>query len=94
MPGSRSDARGGTYYRKKIAEGKSRREALRCLKKEAHLGCRLQEPHGRFAGTLARRRLTKRSRERRQREVVRRILQNANFALTGFSELRPGLEFS
>jgi transposase len=30
---ARSDARGGTYYRKKIAEGKSRREALRCLKR-------------------------------------------------------------
>src|SRR5215204_217319 len=30
---SRSDARGGTYYRKKIAEGQSRKEALRCLKR-------------------------------------------------------------
>jgi transposase len=30
---SRSDARGGAYYRKKIAEGKSRKEALRCLKR-------------------------------------------------------------
>jgi transposase len=29
----RSDARGGVYYRKKIAEGKSRKEALRCLKR-------------------------------------------------------------
>ena len=28
---ARSDARGGTYYRKKIAESKSRKEALRCL---------------------------------------------------------------
>jgi transposase len=28
-----SDARGGAYYRKKIAEGKSRKEALRCLKR-------------------------------------------------------------
>jgi transposase len=28
-----SDARGGVYYRKKIAEGKSRKEALRCLKR-------------------------------------------------------------
>ena len=28
---ARSDARGGVYYRKKIAEGKSRKEALRCL---------------------------------------------------------------
>jgi transposase len=30
---SRSDARDGTYYRKKMAEGKSRKEALRCLKR-------------------------------------------------------------
>jgi transposase len=30
---ARSDARGGTYYRKKMAEGKSRKEALRCLKR-------------------------------------------------------------
>jgi transposase len=30
---SRSDAPGGVYYRKKIAEGKSRKEALRCLKR-------------------------------------------------------------
>ena len=30
---ARSDALGGTYYRKKIAEGKSRKEALRCLKR-------------------------------------------------------------
>ena len=30
---ARSDARGGTYYRKKIAQGKSRKEALRCLKR-------------------------------------------------------------
>jgi transposase len=30
---ARSDARGGTYYRKNIAEGKSRKEALRCLKR-------------------------------------------------------------
>jgi transposase len=28
---ARSDARGGSYYRKKIAEGKSHKEALRCL---------------------------------------------------------------
>ena len=27
-----SDAPGGTYYRKKMAEGKFRKEALRCLK--------------------------------------------------------------
>jgi transposase len=30
---ARSDARGGAYYRKKITEGKSRKEALRCLKR-------------------------------------------------------------
>ena len=30
---ARSDARGGAYYRKKLAEGKSRKEALRCLKR-------------------------------------------------------------
>jgi transposase len=30
---ARSDARGGVYYRKKIVEGKSRKEALRCLKR-------------------------------------------------------------
>jgi transposase len=30
---ARSDARGEAYYRKKIAEGKSRKEALRCLKR-------------------------------------------------------------
>jgi transposase len=30
---ARSGARGGTYYRKKIGEGKSRKEALRCLKR-------------------------------------------------------------
>ena len=30
---ARSDAPGGTYYRKKLGEGKSRKEALRCLKR-------------------------------------------------------------
>ncbi len=30
---ARSDAQGGAYYREKIAEGKSRKEALRCLKR-------------------------------------------------------------
>jgi len=30
---ARSDDRGGVYYRKKIAEGKSHKEALRCLKR-------------------------------------------------------------
>ena len=30
---ARSDAPGGSYYRKKLAEGKSPKEALRCLKR-------------------------------------------------------------
>jgi transposase len=30
---ARSDVRGGAYYRKKLAEGKSSKEALRCLKR-------------------------------------------------------------
>jgi transposase len=30
---ARSDVRGGAYYRKKLAQGKSRKEALRCLKR-------------------------------------------------------------
>jgi len=30
---ARSDARGGAYYRKELAEGKFRKEALRCLKR-------------------------------------------------------------
>ena len=30
---ARSDARGGAYYRKKTDEGKSHKEALRCLKR-------------------------------------------------------------
>jgi hypothetical protein len=30
---ARSDFRGGVYYRKKLAEGKSHKEALRCLKR-------------------------------------------------------------
>jgi transposase len=30
---ARSDPRGGAYYQKKLAEGKSRKEALRCLKR-------------------------------------------------------------
>jgi transposase len=43
---ARSDARGGTYYRKKIAEGKSRKEALRCLKRrvcDAVFRCLLED---------------------------------------------------
>jgi transposase len=30
---ARSDPRGGAYHRKKLAEGKSRRKAMRCLKR-------------------------------------------------------------
>jgi transposase len=30
---ARSDARGGVYYSKKLAEGKYPKEALRCLKR-------------------------------------------------------------
>ena len=30
---ARSDAPGGAYYRRKLAEGKSRKEAVRCLKR-------------------------------------------------------------
>ena len=47
---ARSDARGGGYYRKKIDEGKSRKEALRCLKRRVsdavykNLVADLQEP--------------------------------------------------
>jgi hypothetical protein len=39
------------------------------MSQEAHLRCRLQEPSDRFAGTIAQRRLTKRSRETRLGEV-------------------------
>jgi len=69
---ARWDVRGGTYYRKKIAEGKSRKKALRCLKR------RISDAVFRSlmadSRTFARRRLTKRSRERRKAEVqLRRI---------------------
>jgi transposase len=46
---ARSDAPGGTNYCKKLAEGKSRKEALWCLKR-------------RVSDAVAQRRLTKRSR--------------------------------
>jgi transposase len=35
---ARSDTRGGAYYRKKMSEGKSRKEALRCLKRRVSDG--------------------------------------------------------
>jgi transposase len=47
---ARSDSPGGTYYRKKLAEGKSSKEALRCLKRRVSdaifrsLVADLQEP--------------------------------------------------
>ena len=47
---ARSEARGGVYYRKKLAEGKSNKEALRCLKRRisdaifASLMADLREP--------------------------------------------------
>ena len=79
---ARSDVRGRAYYRKKMAEGKSRKEALRCLKRRI-LRCCLQEPHGRSASTFVQRRLTKRSLE----EVS--VLKNS-FALS--SALDSGAE--
>jgi hypothetical protein len=57
---ARSDTRGGSYYRKKIAEDKSRKEAL---PQEARLRRRLQEPRGGLADRFAQRSLTNRSRE-------------------------------
>jgi hypothetical protein len=59
---ARSDVRGGAYYRKKLAEGKSRKEALRCLKRRI-LRCGLQEPHGRSGRVFVQCRLSKRSLE-------------------------------
>src|SRR4051794_40409725 len=47
------------------------------MPQEAHLRCRLQEPRDRFAGTIAQRRLTKRSREKLQCEVPRTLLPRA-----------------
>ena len=67
---ARSDARGGVYYRKKMTEGKSRKEALLCLMRRI-CDAVLQEPPGGFSGAFAQRRLTKRSRERRRGEVRR-----------------------
>ena len=45
---ARSDTRGGTYYCKKVAEGKSRKEALQCLKRrvsDAAFRCLLEDSH-------------------------------------------------
>ena len=71
---ARSEARGGVYYRKKMAEGKSRKEALRCLKRRVSDAVFRRLLAG-FAGTLAQRRLTKKSRELRKAEVqLRRII--------------------
>ena len=70
---ARSDVRGGSYYRKKIAEGKSRKEALRCLKRRV-CDAVLRSLMARLASALARCRLTKRSRELRKAEVQLRII--------------------
>ncbi len=59
---ARSDARGGVYYRKKIAQGKSRKGGPAALQ-ETCLRRRLQEPCGGFGDAFAERRLTKRSLE-------------------------------
>ena len=59
------------------------------MSQEARLGCRLQEPNGGFAGTLAQRSLTKRSLELRQREVRRIHLLRGSVnkrALAGIEE--------
>ena len=56
---SRSDAPGGAYYRKKLAEGKSRKEALRCL--EGASPTLSSGASWRTRRLLAQRRLTKRS---------------------------------
>jgi hypothetical protein len=63
MSGQLRDARGGAYYRKKIGEGKSSKEAL-AMPQEARRRRRFQEPHGGLAGPFAQCRLTKRSLER------------------------------
>ena len=60
---ARSDVRGRAYYRKKMAEGEFRKEALRCLKRRI-LRCRLQKLRGRSRRAFVPRRLTKRSLER------------------------------
>jgi hypothetical protein len=49
MSGQLRDARGGAYYRKKIGEGKSSKEAL-AMPQEARRRRRFQEPHGGLAG--------------------------------------------
>src|SRR5215210_637304 len=70
---ARSDARGGAYYRKKIVEGKSRKEALRCLKRrisDAVFASLVADSQ-----LLSRRRLTKRSLELRTGEVRRMELR-------------------
>jgi transposase len=59
---ARSDVRGGDYYRKKLAEGKSRKEGA-ALPQAARLRRRFQESHGRSRRLFAQRGLTKRSLE-------------------------------
>ena len=67
---ARSDARGGAYYRKKIAEGKSRKEALRCLKRRVSDAV-FRSLMADSQATSRERRLTKRSLELRTPEVPR-----------------------
>ena len=60
---ARSDVRGRAYYRKKkMAEGKTRKEALRCLKRRVS-DADFKSLRGGFAGPFTQRRLTKRSLE-------------------------------
>ena len=59
---ARSDARGGSLLPQEDRGGQIPQGGA-AVPQEAHLRCRLQEPHGGFAGAFAQRRLTKRSRE-------------------------------
>ena len=65
---ARSDARGGSLLPQEDRGGQIPQGGA-AVPQEAHLRCRLQEPHGGFAGAFAQRRLTKRSRELRYHEV-------------------------
>jgi transposase len=85
---ARSDVRGRAYYSKKIAEGKSRKEALRCLKRRIsdavfkRLMADVQGP------SFAALRLTKRSLEGNFCEV--RLEDSQRFAHVAFSGVRQG----
>ena len=69
MPGQ--IGRSGWYLLPQEDRGGQVPQVSAAVPQEAHLRCRLQEPSGGFAGILAQRRLTKRSRELRQCEVRR-----------------------